>query len=158
MKSYLLPVDPFDNEVSHLLGGAMPHIYSNVRALEGEPPVGEGDCVELVQKYTNVGWTGAWRPWVRVIDAGYIRVGTVIATFDKRGRYPGKKTGNDAAFFLGMGPLDSTTGRPHYIVVMEQWKGLPKIKERAIYGKGRLAHIPGGLSESNIFDNFWVVE
>lgn len=88
----------------------------------------------------------------------YIRVGTVIATFDRHGHYPNKPTGNHAAFFLGMGPLDSRTGRPQYILVIEQWKGLAVIKQRAIYPKGRLSHIPGGNSESNIFDNFWVVQ
>ncbi|MEV4781460.1 BPSL0067 family protein [Burkholderia sp. LMU1-1-1.1] len=97
----------------------MPHIYNDVQKLEGKPVVGNGDCVALVQALTDVGWTGSWRPWVRVIDAGYIRVGTVIATFDKNGRYPNKPTGNHAGFFLGMGPFDSRTGCPEYIVVME---------------------------------------
>lgn len=136
----------------------MPHIYNDVHKLEGKPPIGDGNCVALVQELTDVGWTGSWRPWVRVIDAGYIRVGTVIATFDKHGRYPNRPTGNHAGFFLGMGPLDSKTGRPDYFVIMEQWKGLAVIKQRAIYAKGRLAHIPGGLSDSNIYDNFWVVQ
>ena len=136
----------------------MPHIYNDVHKLEGKPPVGDGDCVALVQTLTDVGWTGSWRPWVRVIDAGYVRVGTVIATFDKHGRYPNSPTGNHAAFFLGMGPLDIRTGRPDYILIMEQWKGLKRIKQRALYEKGRLAHIPGGLSDSNAFDNFWVVQ
>jgi hypothetical protein len=55
MKSNQLPADRFDNEASHSLGGGMPHIYGQVAKLKGENPVGEGDCVELVKKYTKVG-------------------------------------------------------------------------------------------------------
>ena len=36
----------------------MPHIYNDVHKLEGKPPVGDGDCVALVQTLTDVGWTG----------------------------------------------------------------------------------------------------
>ena len=80
----------------------MPHIYPDAAKLQPKPKVGKGDCVELVQRHTQVGWTGHWRPWVRVVDAGYIRVGTVIATFTKGGRYLSRPVGNHAAFFMGM--------------------------------------------------------
>ena len=65
----------------------MPHIYYDAPKLQGAQKVGEGDCVELVQKFTTVGWTGRWQPWIKVLDAGYIRIGTVIATFNKKKRY-----------------------------------------------------------------------
>lgn len=35
----------------------MPHIYNDVHKLEDQPIVGNGDCVALVQKFTDVGWT-----------------------------------------------------------------------------------------------------
>ena len=136
----------------------MPHIYNDVHKLVNQPLVGTGDCVALVQKLTDVGWTGGWRPWVRVLDAGYIRVGTVIATFDKHGRYPNKPTGNHAAFFVAMGPLDSKTGRPQYFVAVDQWKGQPVIKQHKIYPLGQFSHIAGGFSDSQNADTFWVVQ
>ena len=61
-------------------------------------------------------------------------------------------------FFWPWGPLDSKTGQPQYIVIMEQWKGLTEIKKREIFPKGRFSHIPGGTSDSNIVENFWVVQ
>ena len=136
----------------------MPHIFSEVHTLEGSPPVGNGNCVALVQKFTGVGWTGNWRPWVKVLDAGYIRVGTVVATFDKQGRYANRPTGNHAAFFVAMGPLDSKTGRPQYVEVVDQWKGRGIIKRLKIYPKGRFNHLAGGLDDSNNAESFWVVQ
>jgi hypothetical protein len=135
----------------------MPHIYHDAHQLEGKLRVGNGDCVALVQAYTAVGWTGSWRPWVRVLDAGYIRVGTVVATFDNNGRYPNKPTGNHAAFFMGMGPLDPKTGRPQYFLAMDQWKTKLDIHERKILSRGKSTAEGGSHDDSDNADTFWVV-
>lgn len=136
----------------------MPHIYTDVLKLQHQPKVGRGDCVELVQKFTKVGWTGKWRAWIRVLDAGFIRVGPVIATFDHNGRYPGKASGNHAAFFAGMGPLDAKTGQPSYILVMDQWKQKRSIHERKIYPRGRPKAEGNIYDDSDNADMFYVVE
>lgn len=136
----------------------MPHIYPDAAKLQAKPKVGKGDCVELVQRHTQLGWTGHWRPWVRVVDAGYIRVGTVIATFTKGGRYLSRPVGNHAAFFMGMGPLDSKTGKPSYIVVMDQWKKKRDISERKIYALGKSKEEGGRYDYSDNAETFWVVE
>ncbi|WP_432382312.1 BPSL0067 family protein [Duganella sp. P38] len=136
----------------------MPHVYANALKLQNKPKIGRGDCVELVQQFTQVGWTGKWRPWVSVLDAGFIRTGTVIATFDKNGRYPNKASGNHAAFFVGMGPLDSHTGRPAYILVMDQWKLKRNIHERKIYSRGRSKAEGNIYDDSDNADMFYVVE
>lgn len=136
----------------------MPHLYMDAATLQGKPKVGGGDCVELVQKFTQVGWTGKWRPWVRVLDAGYIRVGTVIATFTKDKRYANRKSGNHACFFMGMGPLDPKTGQPGYIVVMDQWKKKHDISLRKIYALGKTREQGGRYDDSDNAEAFWVVE
>lgn len=136
----------------------MPHVYADVLKLHNQPKVGNGDCVELVQKFTKVGWTGKWRPWVRVLDAGFVRVGTVIATFDKQGRYPSNAAGNHAAFFVGMGPLNSKTGQPSYIVVMDQWKVKRDVHERKIYARGKSKAEGNIYDDSDNADMFYVVE
>lgn len=135
----------------------MPHIYPDAPKLQGSPKVGNGDCVELVQKITDVGWTGSWQPWIRVLDAGYIRVGTVIATFNKHGRYANNPRGNHAAFFMGMGPLDPKTGRPQYFLAMDQWKTKLDIRQRRILPRGKSKEEGGIYDDSDNADTFWVV-
>lgn len=135
----------------------MPHIYPDVRKLEGKPLIGDGNCVALVQQLTDVGWTGSWRPMVRVLDAGYIRVGAVIATFDKYGRYANRPRGNHAALFLGMGPLDMKTGRPSYILVMDQWKTKAAVGARKILPREKLKADGGIYEDSDNAETFWVV-
>lgn len=136
----------------------MPHIYNDIHSLVGKPLVGGGDCVLLVQSLTDVGHTTKWHGWVRVLDAGYIRVGTVIATFNKFGRYLSLPTGNHAAFFAGMGPIDRKTGRPEYFWAVDQWKGLPAIRKHKIYDLSQFKNVAGGYSDSQNADTFWVVE
>lgn len=135
----------------------MPHIYPDAPKLQGLAKVGDGDCVALVQEFTKVGWTGRWRPWIKVLDAGYIRVGTVIATFNKHGRYANNPTGNHAAFFLGMGPLDPKTGRPKYIRVMDQWKKKRMIGAREILPRATLKEDGGPYDDSDNAETYWVV-
>jgi len=80
-------------------------------------PVGTGECVALIQHYVSgIGLTKTWVPGPRVADLSEsaLPAGTVIATF-WNGKYPNKKTGNHAAFYLS----HSTKG----IKVVEQWHG-----------------------------------
>ena len=135
----------------------MPHIYYDTPKLQGAQKVGDGDCVELVQKFTTVGWTGRWQPWIKVLDAGYIRIGTVIATFNKKKRYANQKRGNHAGFFMGMGPLDPKTGRPKYILVMDQWNDKRMIGMREIYPRAKLKEDGGEYDDSDNAETFWVV-
>jgi hypothetical protein len=135
----------------------MPHIYPDAPKLQGLPKVGNGDCVELVQHFTDVGWTGSWHPWIKVLDAGYIRIGTVIATFNKYSRYANNPRGNHAAFFMGMGPLDLKTGRPRYFLVMDQWKNKTMIGQREILPRDKLKEDGGLYDDSDNAETFWVV-
>jgi hypothetical protein len=69
----------------------MAHIYQKVDTLEKYALIGDGNCVALVQKLTDVGHTSNWRPGERVLDSKNILPGTVIATFEN-GRYPNRHT------------------------------------------------------------------
>ena len=110
----------------------MPHVYPQAAALENKEKAGDGNCVALVQHYTKVGHTSTWRQGERVMDSATLPPGTVIATFVD-GRYPNRKTGNHAALFLRFGPRSPKTGKPQYIVVMDQWLRKDKIRARSIY-------------------------
>lgn len=82
-----------------------------------DEPVGTGECVALIQNYVSgIGLTKTWVPGPRVADLSESAIpsGTVIATF-WNGKYPNKKSGNHAAFYLS----HSTKG----IKVVEQWHG-----------------------------------
>jgi hypothetical protein len=133
-------------------------VYRQVWSLEGKPTVGSGDCVALVQHYTNVGHTSTWQPGLRVLDSVHLPVGTVIATFDK-GRYANKKRGNHACFFLEYGPLSQTTGKPMYIKVMDQWIGRKEnlIHWRDIHPRGKLHSEGNPFYDSDNADTFYVV-
>lgn len=135
----------------------MPYIYPNANRLGGTPKVGTTDCVALVQFYANVPHHSAWRQGERVVDSRNMQLGTAIATFVK-GRYPSKKTGNHAAFFLrydapGMGFWE-----------MDQWKdkkGEPvrPVQARRIKPQSRKQNPDGSwwYASSNA-DAFYVIE
>lgn len=134
------------------------HVYSKAWELEGETPVGNGDCVPLVQHYTSVGHTSSWRPGLRVMESVHLPVGTVIATFDN-GTYANKKKGNHACFFLEYGPINQTTGKPVNFKVMDQWIGrVPnKIHWREIIPRGK-SHSEGNhFFDSDNADTFYIV-
>lgn len=100
-------------------------IYSgNVEELEGHSPFGDGECVALVQKLTNVGHTSHWRPGPRVVDLSYLNPGTVIANFvfdkDGRGRFPNKH-GYHVGFY--MATYRTVEGKASRIAEMGQWVG-----------------------------------
>jgi hypothetical protein len=108
--------------------------------------VGSGQCVALVQAAANLPHTSLWKRGPEAKENAAIPVGTVIATFDDKGKYPSHSTGNHAAIFIS----ESDEG----IVVRDQWKNKtdpPSPSRRTLQfrdGKG---------SASNDGDRFWVV-
>jgi len=135
----------------------MPHVYPEARALEGKQKLGDGNCVALVQALTRVGHTSTWRQGERVMDAIALAPGTVIATFE-HGRYPSRPTGNHAALYLYSGPRSQKTGKPQYIVVIDQWKRKPRISARSIYPRGPQLRIEGNaMDDSDNAEHFYVV-
>ena len=133
----------------------MAHIYPEVKKLEKHALIGDGNCVALVQKLTDVGHTSQWRPAERVMDAKNIAPGTVIATFED-GRYPNRHTGNHAALYLYSGPNSMKTGKPAYIVVMDQWKRKGRVSARSIYPKARSLSIGLEYDDSDNAEMFYV--
>lgn len=95
----------------------------DVNQLQGHAPVGSGECVALVQIYANTPRTIHWRAGQHVLDATRLAPGTAIATFASPVAAFMSKHGNHAALFMYAGPKDKATGKPNYIVVMDQWKG-----------------------------------
>lgn len=135
----------------------MAHVYPEARALEGKAKLGDGNCVALVQALTKVGHTSTWRPGERVMDAVTLAPGTVIATFEN-GRYPNRQTGNHAALYLYSGPRSQKTGKPQYIVVIDQWKRKPHISARSIYPRGaQLRSAGNSIDDSDNAEHFYVV-
>lgn len=138
----------------------MPHVYSDVKKLQGEPKVDGGECVRLVQHYTNVGHTSTWRQGERVMDVTFLALGTVIANFTREGRWPGKKKGNHAALFIEFGPR-GRDGKPTTIVVMDQWTDATKrtISARSILRRGAKTHDEGNIyDDSDNAEHFYVVK
>lgn len=135
--------------------------YIGASRLAGAAPVRDGECVALVQHFTNAPPTRLWRAGVHVIDsAAVLMPGTAIATFVD-GRYPqvGKGT-RHAAFFLSYGPFGHD-GKPTGIWIMEQYT-YPRTKEiqaRFIEHKG-FPKLPNGTwqNPSNNADAFYVIE
>lgn len=74
----------------------MEYVDAGAAALQRQTKVGDGDCVALIQKFTNAGVTAGWRQGAAVLNNKQLRPGTAIATFVK-GRYPRLNTGNHAA-------------------------------------------------------------
>lgn len=136
----------------------MPHVYARVRELQHAPKVDGGQCVRLVQHFTNVGHTSTWRPAERVLDATIIQPGTVIANFNRKGRWPGKIKGNHAAFFVEFGPR-GPDGKPAWIVVMDQWTDKIDVHMRRIERRGLKMHDEGNrYDDSDNAELFWVVQ
>lgn len=132
----------------------MPHVYREVQSLERHALIDGGDCVALI-KALAPGLKGlatsSWRPGVKVVDSRGLQPGTAIATFVD-GRYPNKRTGNHAAFFL------SYSGNA--IWVMDQWKNddkRPWVASRLI--RPALKHRDGTLRDpSNAAEAYYVIE
>jgi len=135
----------------------MAHVYQKVNTLEKHALIGDGNCVALVQKLTDVGHTSSWKPGERVLDSKSILSGTVIATFEN-GRYPNHRTGNHAAFYLYSGPNSKKTGKPAYIVVMDQWVRRGFVSSRTIISRERTLSIGLVYDDSDNANMFYVVK
>lgn len=107
----------------------MPYVYPSANNLPGKPSVGTGECVALVRQYSGAPPAITWKQGTQVWGNKTLKAGTAIATFE-HGRWPNKKSGNHAAFYLGQ---DSTG-----VYIVDQWNhgdGKEKIKRRKITPK-----------------------
>lgn len=136
----------------------MPHIYRDARKLEHQAKVDGGQCVRLVQHFTDVGPTSTWRQGARVLDETVIEEGTVIANFNRQGRWPSKSKGNHAAFFVEFGPR-GPDGKPMWIVVQDQWTSKADIHMRRIERRGPKLHDEGNrFDDSDNAEHFYIVK
>lgn len=125
-------------------------------ALENTKPVGDEECVRLVQHFANAPATSLWKPGARVLDSAKIPGGTAIATFaGPTARYRNAH-GNHAALFMSAGPV-SEDGKPAYIVVMDQWKHR-NIKARTIMRYSPAEARAKGISDSDNAEAFYIIQ
>src|SRR5437868_2467534 len=106
----------------------MAYIYPDVDNLEGQKLAGTGQCVALVQVYTDAPLTRAWKEGVHVRGATKVVKGTAIATFVD-GKYPNHAHGNHACFYLSQ----DHSG----ISVMDQWTSKGNIGSRVLSFRGK---------------------
>lgn len=130
----------------------MPFVFKRVDKLAGSQIIGDGNCVLLVKHYIsafrNIS-TQSWRQGEHVMSATKpLARGTAIATFEN-GRYPNRRTGNHAAFFMA-----KVNNR---LWVMEQWKGMIAVRSRDLIMKPQK---PDGTWQdpSNNASAFYVIE
>jgi hypothetical protein len=91
------------------------YVADNPRQWIGQPSVGDGWCVALVQRATGAPQTSEWRQGASVRDNPNIKPGTAIAVFDSDGRYGNQTDGTShAAIYLGQDD--------NGIYVIEQYK------------------------------------
>ena len=135
----------------------MAHVYQKVNSLEKHALIGDGNCVALVQKLTDVGHTSSWKPGERVLDSKSILPGTVIAT-SENGQYSNRRTGNHAALYLYSVPNSMKTGKPTYIVVMDQWVRRGFVASRTIVSRARTLSIGLVYDDSDNANMFYVVQ
>lgn len=107
---------------------------------------GNTECVEFVRQTSSAPHTTMWSKGKKVIDEkpGAIPRGTVIATFDDRGRYPTDGKGRHAAVYL--------SHTAHGIEVLDQWNTQGRVLKRVI----RLQKVD--RPRSNAAQTFYVVE
>jgi hypothetical protein len=120
----------------------MPHLFQTkgnitIETIIGTSLVGNGECVALVQGYSDVGLTSTWVEGSQITPTSYPSKGTAIATFVD-GKYPNASTGNHAAFFYKM----TTAG----MEVVDQWKSLKAVQKRTIRFTGN-----GGSNDAGAF-------
>lgn len=126
----------------------MPHVYTEVRSLQGKDKVEDFECVALVKHFTKLGWTGSWKQGAPVIGNKSIEHGTAIGTF-VNGKWPNLKTGNHSGFYMGQ----VSDG----IYIMDQWPKKKHIGKRFIRRKGKDAHGNFITPEDNA-DAFSIIE
>jgi hypothetical protein len=125
--------------------------YRGYPNLNGSPAVGTGQCVALVQAYSNAGPTSGWRPADnRNLFDNPPQPGAAIATLD-RGYYANQPTGNHAAIYLGQG----SDSRGRYILVQEQNVARDQYGNKVV-GERRIYERTGG-SDSNNASTFRVI-
>lgn len=104
--------------------------YADARKLDRKPKVGDFECVTLIRTYTKAPPARTWRQGEKVLGNKNLLPGTAIATFEN-GRWPGRRTGNHSAFYLGQ----VSDG----IYIIDQWPSPTKktISIRFIHKKRR---------------------
>jgi hypothetical protein len=131
----------------------MVYVYGDVGMLVTTPPkpnVGTGQCVALIEQYTNVGRPAhlVWRQGTTVRGNLLLKKGTAIATFVD-GKYQSHAHGNHAAFYISQ----DATG----IWVVDQYKGSGGIRKRHLRFKGKHPN-HAYVDPSNNGDAFSVIE
>lgn len=135
------------------------YVYEGVTALENKPKVRDGECVALVQEYTDALNSKQWRAGERVIESRGLRPGTAIATF-VNGRFPSGTMHRHAAFFLRYGPRDSSGNCVNFWVI-EQYNNppIPRIQARTLKVKFGGQRPDGSWPDmSNNASAFFVIE
>lgn len=127
----------------------------SLSALENTKPVGDGECVRIVQHFAKATSTSMWQPGTRVLDTAKIPPGTAIATFSGPTARYRNAHGNHAALFMSAGPVGAD-GKPGYIVVMDQWKGR-NIKARTIMRYSPEQAKAQGVQDSDNAEAFYVI-
>jgi hypothetical protein len=104
------------------------------------------ECVAFVQQAAGAPPTSQWKQGIRVDTAKPTDIarGTVIATFDDKGKYPTDHLGQHAAIYLSKNAQG--------IQVLDQWDKQGQVKPRTIK-----FHQPKGTRRSNDGDTFYVV-
>ncbi|BEG45583.1 BPSL0067 family protein [Escherichia coli] len=127
----------------------MSRVYESVDLLQGQPLVEDGECVTLVKRYAHLGSTATWRAGKKVWGDTTIPKGTAIATFFN-GRWPGRSSGNHAAFYLGQDKRG--------IWVMDQWRTQIRIEKHQLRPKGGANSDGSYPSASSNAEAFYVIE
>ena len=108
---------------------ALANKYDELRQrMAGEFIGRDQECVALVQKLTDVGYTGRWQPGPRVMDLTFLLPGTVIANFvfeNGKARFPGKHGWHAALFDRFSHGTIMSNGRPCEFSIFDQYHGKP---------------------------------
>lgn len=138
----------------------------NIDALQGRKPVGDGDCVDLVQKLTNIGHTSGWRRGARVLDLMYLNPGTVVGNFVwdevlRIWKFPNKH-GYHVGFFMDFGPAAFPREMAKAFSMMDQWKnrtpGPDEVRARFILVKDHLVAQGQKIADCDNASKYYVVE
>jgi len=113
--------------------------------------IGNGECVTACKKFAGLEGpsTDQWRAGPKVVDDKDIKPGTAIATFDSKGRYPGKDQDKNSGIYLGRGTNGS-------IWILDQWPARPGTAQKAHPPQPRELR-PGGSNVSNNSNAYFVI-